>query len=292
MSNATEKSYNVTLHDSSMKNVSTRTPSGCRKCQIPENTLPCSHVIFREVENMIQDIRADDGYVSKDGPKMADHVCKEETSFLTLLLTKSEVRFNSKESYLDHSAHEASAWHAQTFAPVRCSDGCAGRKGYGVAIAAANGCPAQCSLHQPLRKDDSKLAFVGTLAPKIGSLREALQTAGRCECADVNVAGRLLVDVAAAYGLIFTTGRVHGDKSDICDPILDTKGYGNYTVVFRVPDAVPNADWTTSPEHACAVEAALDAGNKDTACFFSRNGIMQAASEHNIGMGKKLRGMI
>eukprot|EP00983_Pelagomonas_calceolata_P084743 1156420-Pelagomonas_calceolata.AAC.4 len=39
----------------------------------------------------------------------------------------------------------------------------------------------------------------------------ALQTARRRECSDVNVAGNLLVDIAAAYGLVFTTDRVHGD---------------------------------------------------------------------------------
>eukprot|EP00983_Pelagomonas_calceolata_P065747 1148714-Pelagomonas_calceolata.AAC.1 len=116
----------------------------------------------------------------------------------------------------------------------------------------------------------------------------ALQTARRCECSDVNVAGRLLVDIAAAYGLVFTTGRVHGDvgqptfvgcrsdirpnrwsrpdnvlispslfkcalKPDICASILDTTDHGSIAVVFRVPDVVPNADWTPSPEHVCGM---------------------------------------
>eukprot|EP00983_Pelagomonas_calceolata_P006296 208488-Pelagomonas_calceolata.AAC.1 len=36
-----------------MKSVSTCTLSGCRKCQIPGNTLPCSHMMFREVGNSI-----------------------------------------------------------------------------------------------------------------------------------------------------------------------------------------------------------------------------------------------
>mmetsp|Transcript_418 Transcript_418/g.1002 ORF Transcript_418/g.1002 Transcript_418/m.1002 type:complete len:905 (+) Transcript_418:594-3308(+) len=209
------------------------------------------------------------------------------------------------------------------------------------------------------------LLLCGDFNAKIGSLREvsdahyetlvdcpALQTARRCECRDVNVAGRLLVDIAAAYGLVFTTGRVPGDfgqptvvgyrsdtrpsrrsrpdhvlvspslfkcaqKSDICAPILDTTDHGSITVVFRIPDVVPNVDWTPSPEHVCGMgrcasrlsltwkherqlayveelernlemlvqlEAALDAGNIDTACFCLRSWIMQAASEQTVGM--------
>eukprot|EP00983_Pelagomonas_calceolata_P071162 1151098-Pelagomonas_calceolata.AAC.8 len=34
-----------------MKSVTTRTPSGCRKCKIPGKTLPCPHMMFREEEN-------------------------------------------------------------------------------------------------------------------------------------------------------------------------------------------------------------------------------------------------
>eukprot|EP00983_Pelagomonas_calceolata_P022175 696950-Pelagomonas_calceolata.AAC.1 len=71
---------------------------------------------------------------------------------------------------------------------------------------------------------DSRLACIRGLIRKIGSLCEvsdahfgslvdcpALQAARRCECSDVNEAGRLLVDIAAAYGPVFTTGRMHGD---------------------------------------------------------------------------------
>eukprot|EP00983_Pelagomonas_calceolata_P009944 322187-Pelagomonas_calceolata.AAC.2 len=76
--------------------------------------------------------------------------------------------------------------------------------------------------------------------------------------------------------------------------------HGDVAVVFCVPDVVPNADWTPSPEHACGMgrcasklsrnwkherqhayveelernlemqvqlEAALDAGNINMACF-------------------------
>eukprot|EP00983_Pelagomonas_calceolata_P039842 1137359-Pelagomonas_calceolata.AAC.2 len=106
-------------------------------------------------------------------------------------------------------------------------------------------------------------------------------------------------------------------KSDICALILDTTDHGSITVVFRVPDVVPNVDWTPSPEHACGMgrcasrlsliwkheqqlvyveeleknlempvqlEVALEAGNIDTACFCLRSWIMQAASEHTVGM--------
>jgi len=298
-------------------------------------------------------------------------------------------------------------------------DGCAGRRGYGVAVIASNLCAEYMSVFRiapdiqcvwikcrkerfGLNRDvllgavyanpqgrlfsvhrvrdqfthlfeelacatqvTPDLLLCGDFNAKIGNLREvsdahygalvdcpALEAARRCACSDVNVAGRLLVDIAAAYGLVFTTGRVHGDvgqptflgyrsdsrsvrrsrpdhvllstslfkcveKSDICDPLLDTTDHGSISLVFNVPDAVQGADWIPSFEHVCGMgqcasklsliwkherqsvyveelernlempvqlEAALEAGNIDTACFCLRSWIMQAASEHNVGM--------
>jgi exonuclease III len=64
----------------------------------------------------------------------------------------------------------------------------------------------------------------GDFNAKIGSLCEvtdahvgalgdclALQLPRRCECSEINAAGKMLVNIAAAFGLIFTTGRVLGD---------------------------------------------------------------------------------
>eukprot|EP00983_Pelagomonas_calceolata_P108070 1159415-Pelagomonas_calceolata.AAC.5 len=96
----------------------------------------------------------------------------------------------------------------------------------------------------------------------------ALQMARRCECNEVNMAGNLLVDIAAAYGLVFTTGRVQGDDGQ--------------PTFFGL--SVNLLMWNL--EMPVQLEAALEAGNVDTACFCLRSWIMQAASGHHVGMCK------
>eukprot|EP00967_Tisochrysis_lutea_P000421 scaffold542_cov23-Tisochrysis_lutea.AAC.1 len=84
----------------------------------------------------------------------------------------------------------------------------------------------------------------------------ALQTARRCECSEVNLAGNLQVDIAAAYGLVFTTGHVQGDDGQV-------RWYPTGNTGLSVT-GVPNVDWTLYPHHdhlcrmgRCASEMSL-----------------------------------
>jgi len=207
----------------------------------------------------------------------------------------------------------------------------------------------------------------GDFNSRIGDMREVsdahcealvtcptLQDSRRCECSEINLAGNLLVDIAAAFGLLFTTGRIHGDdgqptyvgypagsrsirrsrpdhilvstslfqrafQADVCPPFLNLTDHGSITLSFNVPDFLPGVDWSTEPDHVCGrgvcasklnlfwkqerqalyvdeleknlempvqLEAALEAGNVDTACFCLRSWIMQAATEPHVGMCK------
>lgn len=116
----------------------------------------------------------------------------------------------------------------------------------------------------------------------------ALQAPRRCECADINLAGNLLVDIAAAYGLVITTGRVNGDngqptyvgyptsnrtirrsrpdhvlvspslfrhaqQSHVFTPHLSTTDHGQIVVNFCVPDFVPSVDWNLYSQHVCGM---------------------------------------
>ena len=89
-------------------------------------------------------------------------------------------------------------------------------------------------------------------------------------------------------------------QADVCPPFLNLTDHGSITLSFNVPDFLPGVDWSTEPDHVCGrgvcasklnlfwkqerqalyvdeleknlempvqLEAALEAGNVDTACF-------------------------
>jgi len=108
-------------------------------------------------------------------------------------------------------------------------------------------------------------------------------------------------------------------RSEIKHPDIQSSDHCELSVFFRVKEAAEYADWEAAPDHTCGkgmcaskmslvwmperqqayveqlelnlelqmqFEAATDAGNVDTAAFCLRSWIMQAASEHCVGMSK------
>eukprot|EP00983_Pelagomonas_calceolata_P055995 1144406-Pelagomonas_calceolata.AAC.3 len=118
----------------------------------------------------------------------------------------------------------------------------------------------------------------------------ALQTARRCKCSGVNVAGRMLVDIAAAYGLVHTTGRVHGDVGQPTffgyrsDNRAHRRSRPDHVLAEHERQLAFVEELEKHLEMLVQLEAALDAGNIDTACFCLRSWMIQAARAHNIGM--------
>jgi exonuclease III len=114
----------------------------------------------------------------------------------------------------------------------------------------------------------------------------ALQLPRRCACPEINAAGKLLVNIAAAFELVFTTGRVLDDvgqptyvgyrtnsgvvrnsrpdhvlmspelfqcvqRSEIKIPDVQSSDHCELSLFFRVKEDTACADWEVGPEHVC-----------------------------------------